>query len=114
MQQNLYFSTAGQFYFVSCLVIFATTAYTDEASSRSRYKVMWALQVTHERVENILNTLMPLGVVDEIRNTSLEGPTTLPSHHYNTVTVAYDCVKSQNDDFTFCTIYDLTTFRSRC
>jgi len=83
-RKNFYISAEAAGCFVLCFVIQATIAYTAEEASRSRFKTRCALEFMDQRIEDILNTLMPSGVVNELRST----PANMLSHHYSQMTLA--------------------------
>lgn len=83
---NLYFSYAAQCYFCCCLAVNAAIAYRAESASRTRYKTIDALILTQSRIKGILDTLMPMGVIEQLQALTPQAP--LPSHHYKNVTLA--------------------------
>jgi len=83
---ELIFSSAGRFMFIMTALLNALSAFSAEQSSRARYRSKRTLEDTHERIEKILNTLMPPLVVEEIRDLPVNAP--LPSHHYACATIA--------------------------
>jgi len=80
---NFYLSLEARSCFVLCFVIQANIAYVSEAASRSRYKTLCALESMDERIEDILHTLLPQGVVEELRTM----PANALSHYYKEMTV---------------------------
>jgi len=61
-------------------------ALSNEQNSRARFKATCALKDTHQRIERILNTLMPPMVVEEIRDMPVNA--TPPCHKYGCATIA--------------------------
>jgi len=85
-KERWYFNSLGVSAFLLMASLNCYLAYAHEISSRSRYMSKRRLEVTQERIENILNTLMPPLVVEEIREQP-DGATP-PSHLYDRATVA--------------------------
>jgi len=83
---NMHFGISSMIVFVGNNFLNAFLALTSEKSLRARYKAKHAMMLTHERIEHILNTLMPLQVVEEIRENELHAPPR--AHPYSLATVA--------------------------
>jgi len=83
--RSLFFSHLGKALFVLNSVMNAYLAKEAEQTSRARFKAQKAMSNTCERIENILNTLMPPLVVKEIRANANAAP---PSHKYSRATIA--------------------------
>lgn len=83
---RLYFPPPAQALWFCCLAVFSATAFSMERASRSRFKAMEALHVTRGRIQDILATLLPPGVLLELRR--LPAQALPPSHHYSCAAVA--------------------------
>jgi class 3 adenylate cyclase len=83
---NLYFSSFSLCCFCGTLAINAAFAYRAESASRTRYKTIHKITFTQARIQEILNTLMPAGVIDQLKSLKPEDPP--PSHYYNSVTLS--------------------------
>jgi len=68
------------------VVIHIIIAHEEEQSSRSRFKSKTAVEITKKRTENILETLMPPLVVQQLRSLSVNEPN--PTHTYRHATIA--------------------------
>merc|ERR1719161_2143725 len=64
----------------------ASASYIDEQRSRERFNAQRAVETTNNRIESILNTLMPPLVVEQLRIASPSDPP--PSHKYRYATIA--------------------------
>jgi class 3 adenylate cyclase len=80
---HLYYSTVGQGLFVALSFSNAVVAHDEEQSSRLRYKALKAVELTQDRIDRILRTLMPPLVVQGMRPGEPH-----QSHHYKLATVA--------------------------
>jgi len=83
---NMFFSTPGKFFFIFNSVMNAYLAHANEQTSRARFKAQHAMELTQERIETILNTLMPPLVVADLRTRDANAPP--PSHKYTRATIA--------------------------
>ncbi|CAJ1371342.1 unnamed protein product [Effrenium voratum] len=72
--------------FIGVSIVQGYVAHSAEVSLRQRFKAKRAVELTHERTESILNTLMPVMVVEDLRDISLSQG--FPSHHYRHATIA--------------------------
>jgi len=82
--KNVYYTKIGAIVFIGTSVLNTDFAHTAEKSLRSRYKAILAMQLTHERIEHILHTLMPVMVVEDMQR----NPTSGCEHHYRKATIA--------------------------
>lgn len=83
---NLHFDISSMFVFVGNSVLNNFFAHTSEKSLRARYKANASISLAQDRIEHILNTLMPVQVVEEIRENELHAPPR--AHPYRCATVA--------------------------
>lgn len=83
---GLYFSNQGKFLFILNSVMNAYLARTAESTSRSRFKARHVMEVSQNRIETILNTLMPTMVVEELRELAVNAVP--PAHPYKRATIA--------------------------
>lgn len=79
------FPVIGKFFFICNCFTVAFMAREIETSSRMRFKSKMVLDRTSEKIQNILNTLMPPLVVEELQE--LNHQEELPTHHYKSATV---------------------------
>lgn len=79
---NVVFSVPSRVLFVGTALVSSAISLLDENSSRSQFRASRAVEETQERVEGILNTLMPPLVVAEIRDGNIS-----PSHMYKLATL---------------------------
>uniref|UniRef100_A0A7S4R2B4 Guanylate cyclase domain-containing protein n=1 Tax=Alexandrium monilatum TaxID=311494 RepID=A0A7S4R2B4_9DINO len=84
--ENLYFGLASMFVIVGYSVLNAYLAHDHERSLRARYRANANISLAQNRIEHILNTLMPVQVVEEIRENELHAPPR--AHEYRCATVA--------------------------
>eukprot|EP00931_Biecheleriopsis_adriatica_P005467 TRINITY_DN106988_c0_g1_i1.p1 TRINITY_DN106988_c0_g1~~TRINITY_DN106988_c0_g1_i1.p1 ORF type:complete len:1197 (-),score=246.02 TRINITY_DN106988_c0_g1_i1:9-3548(-) len=78
--KNLYFTTESIVGFVGIAMVNSYTSLSNESSLRQRFKTQRAVQLTQYRTESILNTLMPIMVVEAtIAQSDLCGFTKLAS-----------------------------------
>eukprot|EP00930_Biecheleria_cincta_P038496 TRINITY_DN26435_c0_g1_i1.p1 TRINITY_DN26435_c0_g1~~TRINITY_DN26435_c0_g1_i1.p1 ORF type:complete len:1109 (+),score=199.51 TRINITY_DN26435_c0_g1_i1:51-3377(+) len=80
---QLYYSCLGQGLFVALSCSNAVVAHDEEQSSRLRYKALKAVELTQDRIDRILRTLMPPLVVQGMRPGEPHR-----SHHYKLATIA--------------------------
>lgn len=83
---NLKVPLQCKIFFVIDNLISALLSLSAERANRARFKSMRTLEDTFKRTEQILNTLMPLMVVEEIRD--LPNNVDPPSHNYLCATIA--------------------------
>eukprot|EP00435_Cladocopium_sp_Y103_P004326 s840_g1.t1 len=83
---NLFMTHQSRVVFIGVSVIQGYVAHSAEISYRQRFKAQNDVAFTRERTESILNTLMPVMVVEELRDFSLSQE--FPSHHYRNATIA--------------------------
>lgn len=83
---TLFFSIQGMLLFVVNSAMNAYLAHEAENTSRARFKAKHTMDCTCNRIETILNTLMPPRVVEAIRNTDVNAAP--PSHVYNNANIA--------------------------
>lgn len=83
---NLFMTQQSRVVFIGATVVNAYVAHSAEVSMRQRFKAKRAVEVTHERTESILNTLMPVMVVEDLRDAGFNQA--FPSHHYRKATIA--------------------------
>ena len=83
---NLFMTHQSRVVFIGVSVIQGYVAHSAEISFRQRFKAQSAVAFTRERTESILNTLMPVMVVEELRDFSISQE--YPSHHYRNATIA--------------------------
>jgi len=81
---TLFFSISGKVLFVINSILTGRMARDEELVSRARFRARTAVDETQRRTQQILNTLMPPLVVQELR----DAPGVLPSHHYKDATIA--------------------------
>jgi len=81
--KNIFFTTQSMVVFVGSSILNSYHAHTAEQSLRERFKKKRAVELTLSRTESILNTLLPVMVVEELRECDAE-----PCHHYKRATVA--------------------------
>jgi len=84
--RGLYFSTQGKFLFLLNSVMNAYLARTAESTSRSRFKAKHVMELSQNRIETILNTLLPPMVVEDLRNLPMNADN--PTHVYKYATIA--------------------------
>jgi len=87
---NMFFSHQGKALFILNSIMNAYLALEAENTSRARFKAKHAMDFTKDRIEVILNTLMPPNVVLEIQTIQeRDGPKAAPpSHVYKTAIIA--------------------------
>merc|ERR1712086_731898 len=78
-------------------VISAFIMLSNERAARARYKAMCTMEDTHERIQKILNTLMPQLVVEEIRELPVNSEP--PSHQYASAKEPKEVVEFISDLF---------------
>jgi len=84
--RSLFFSLKGKGLFFATTILNAMIQQNSEQDERARFQAKDSVRHTNERIENILKTLMPPAVVEELRHhPSREDP---PSHQYQFATVA--------------------------
>merc|ERR1712113_428780 len=83
---NMYYSWIASLCFVINSVANAFFAHAFEKSLRQRHKAKDQVKNMHQKIEYILNTLMPPDVVTELQNNSEHQA--LPSHDYEMATIA--------------------------
>ncbi|CAE7404706.1 Npr1, partial [Symbiodinium natans] len=84
--QNLFMTQQSRVVFIGASVVNAYVAHSAEVSIRQRFKAKRAVELTHERTESILNTLMPIMVVEDLRDAGFNQG--FPSHLYRKATIA--------------------------
>jgi class 3 adenylate cyclase len=84
-RSGVYFPVIGQVLFVVIAISYAILAHSEEQSSRARFKAVDSIRTTKERVQSILETMMPPLVLEQIRNS----PSGWRAHHtYEHATLA--------------------------
>eukprot|EP00913_Durusdinium_trenchii_P014816 g13893.t1 len=81
---NLFMTHQTRVVFVGVSVVQCYVAHTAEISFRQRWRAQNAVSFTRERTQSILNTLMPVMVVEQLR----DNPSGYPSHNYRKATIA--------------------------
>jgi len=96
LQGGLVFSQTGMIVFVLTSALHSFESWEEEKCLRSRYKGCRTLETTRKRIQNILNTLMPRKVFEELQELQVlraaaagaPGRPILCSHRYLRATIA--------------------------
>lgn len=80
------FSLVGEVYFFVFAFLVCGTAFLEEETSRENYRVQQRVEKLAERTTEVLDTLMPPGVVCELRELDMSAQP--PSHKYRYATIA--------------------------
>eukprot|EP00928_Gymnodinium_smaydae_P037321 TRINITY_DN2592_c0_g4_i1.p1 TRINITY_DN2592_c0_g4~~TRINITY_DN2592_c0_g4_i1.p1 ORF type:complete len:1116 (+),score=211.94 TRINITY_DN2592_c0_g4_i1:72-3419(+) len=78
--------TEGKILFIANVLLNCVVAHAAEQGSRARWKARQRVQMMEERIESILNTLMPPLVVEQLRSLPPNLPP--PSHAYEHATIS--------------------------
>merc|ERR1740121_1919327 len=71
--------------FIVMTITTAYTSYEEEYRFRVRFVTKNQMEDMQERIESILDTMLPVGVVEQMRN--LETLSPMPAHRYNDATI---------------------------
>eukprot|EP00931_Biecheleriopsis_adriatica_P049396 TRINITY_DN28579_c0_g1_i1.p1 TRINITY_DN28579_c0_g1~~TRINITY_DN28579_c0_g1_i1.p1 ORF type:complete len:1181 (+),score=199.54 TRINITY_DN28579_c0_g1_i1:186-3728(+) len=83
---NLYFSDSSRWILILTNLIHSYGAWLAERNSRGRFLAGRSVELTRQRIDAIVETLMPPMVVEEIRGMPLSAPP--PSHKFQKATIA--------------------------
>eukprot|EP00441_Pelagodinium_beii_P034321 CAMPEP_0197628538 /NCGR_PEP_ID=MMETSP1338-20131121/6804_1 /TAXON_ID=43686 ORGANISM="Pelagodinium beii, Strain RCC1491" /NCGR_SAMPLE_ID=MMETSP1338 /ASSEMBLY_ACC=CAM_ASM_000754 /LENGTH=1214 /DNA_ID=CAMNT_0043199521 /DNA_START=16 /DNA_END=3656 /DNA_ORIENTATION=+ len=83
---SMYISNVGVVAFVSSAALSVILAHEDEQTSRARFKSKVRVHETETQISDVLDTLLPPLLVEELR-TSSAGSADLPSHQFKLATI---------------------------